>query len=327
MPLARKNSRSPLRGRLTGSSRPTETGAVRSPDRRGRCSAFPDIRSHFRRLCADRLPLAGDEPRGPTSQGRSSRCPTVAGAGRRRRPRRPKIRHRRQARPPAAAAAACSRGALDRQSNTPPAEAQTADSSAAGKSQSPAGAARRRQQPPPAASAASGRYVTIDFDNVDIQVFIKFVSELTGRNFVIDDKVKGKVTVISPKKIAVDEVYKVFESVLEIYGFATVQAGDVIKVIPALDARGKNLELRLKKEAIAPEDKIVTQILSLQHASPDEMKKVLDPLISKTSIILVLPADGDADHHRRPVQHQTAPGYRDRPRRGGGRGGDLLRSA
>ncbi|MBU4582789.1 MAG: type II secretion system secretin GspD, partial [Proteobacteria bacterium] len=146
--------------------------------------------------------------------------------------------------------------------------------------------------PSPAASPQSGRYVTIDFDNVDISVFIKFVSELTGKNFVIDEKVKGKVTIISPKKIAVDEVYKLFESVLEIYGFATVQAGDVIKVIPALEARGKNLELRLKREEIAPEDKIVTQILSLQHATPDDMKKVLDPLISKTSVILAYPPTG-----------------------------------
>lgn len=150
-------------------------------------------------------------------------------------------------------------------------------------------------QPPvsqPAVPSQAGRYVTIDFDNVDITVFIKFVSELTGRNFVVDDKVKGKVTVISPKKIAVDEVYKVFESVLDIYGFATVQAGEVIKVIPALDARGKNLDVRLTREAVVPEDKIVTQILSLRHASPDEMKKVLDPLISKTSIILSYPPTG-----------------------------------
>ncbi len=144
----------------------------------------------------------------------------------------------------------------------------------------------------PAASPQSGRYVTIDFDNVDITVFIKFVSELTGKNFVIDDKVKGKVTVISPKKIAVEDVYKVFESVLDIYGFAAVQAGDVIKVIQALEARGKNLELRLKKEDIAPEDKIVTQIYSLQHATPDDMKKVLDPLISKTSVIIAYPPTG-----------------------------------
>ncbi|MCK9364487.1 MAG: type II secretion system secretin GspD [Syntrophales bacterium] len=142
------------------------------------------------------------------------------------------------------------------------------------------------------AAAGSGRYVTIDFDNVDITVFIKFVSELTGRNFVVDEKVKGKVTVISPKKIAVAEVYKVFESVLDIYGFATVEAGEVIKIIPALDARGKNLELRLKRESIAPEDKIVTQILSLQHATPDDMKKVLDPLISKTSVVLSYPPAG-----------------------------------
>ncbi len=144
----------------------------------------------------------------------------------------------------------------------------------------------------PAVSEQGTRYVTIDFDNVDIQVFIKFISELTGRNFVIDDKVKGKVTVISPKKIAVNDVYKVFESVLEIYGFATVPAGDVIKVIPAMEARGKNMELRLNSEDVEPADRIVTQILSLQHASPDEMKKVLDPLISKTSIVLSYPPAG-----------------------------------
>jgi general secretion pathway protein D len=149
--------------------------------------------------------------------------------------------------------------------------------------------------PSPSKSAISeqrGRYVTIDFDNVDIQVFIKFISELTGRNFVIDDKVKGKVTVISPNKISIDEVYKVFESVLEIYGFTTVDAGEVTKVVLALDARGKNTDLRVKPEAVDPEDKIVTQILSLQYASPDEMKKVLDPLISKNSIILAYAPTG-----------------------------------
>ena len=146
--------------------------------------------------------------------------------------------------------------------------------------------------PQSAPPAPGTRYVTIDFDNVDIQVFIKFVSELTGRNFLIDDKVKGKVTVISPKKIAIDDVYKVFQSVLEVYGFATVEAGDVIKVIPAQDARGKNLELLRKGDAVAVDDKIVTQILSLQHASADDMKKVLDPLISKTSIILSYPPAG-----------------------------------
>jgi len=179
--------------------------------------------------------------------------------------------------------------ATHRPAETPPAKNQAAAVPPPQPQSQPATPSAKRQPPAP---SPSDRYVTIDFDNVDIQVFVKFVSELTGRNFVIDDKVKGKVTVISPKKIAVDEVYKVFESVMEIYGFATVEAGDVIKVIPALDARGKNVDLRLQKEAVVSEDKIVTQILSLQHANPDEMKKVLDPLVSKTSIILSYPPTG-----------------------------------
>ena len=173
---------------------------------------------------------------------------------------------------------------------------QVQPSANAGNAQAVQPAGTPQTPPPPAtpgsASTGSGRYVTIDFDNVDISVFIKFVSELTGRNFVVDDKVKGKVTVISPRKIAVDEVYKVFESVLEIYGFATVQAGEVIKVVPALDARGKNMELRLKKDAVLPEDRVVTQILTLQHADANEIKKILDPLVSKTSIVLSYPPTG-----------------------------------
>jgi general secretion pathway protein D len=142
------------------------------------------------------------------------------------------------------------------------------------------------------AASLTGQYVTINFDDVDIRVLIKFVSELTGRNFLLDERVKGKVTVISPRKIAVDEVYKVLESVLEIYGFTTVPAGEVIKVVPTVEARGKNMELRLNRDSGNAEDKIVTQILSLQHASPDEMKKILDPLVSKNSIILSYPPTG-----------------------------------
>ncbi len=128
----------------------------------------------------------------------------------------------------------------------------------------------RRQEP-------DKRYVTIDFDNVDIVLFIKFISELTGKNFVIDKGVKGKVTIISPTKISVQEAYRVFESVLEVHGFTPVQAGNIIKIVPALHARSKNIETRLREEAIAPEDKVVTQLIPLDYANPNELKKLLPP--------------------------------------------------
>ena len=145
---------------------------------------------------------------------------------------------------------------------------------------------------PGSAAAQMGRYVTLDFDNVDIRVLIKFVSELTGQNFLLDDRVKGNVTVISPRKIAVEEVGKVLESVLEIYGFTTVPAGEVIKVVPSVEARGKGTDLRQERDSVKPDDRMVTQILSLSHANADEMKKILDPLVSKNSIILSYPPAG-----------------------------------
>jgi general secretion pathway protein D len=133
------------------------------------------------------------------------------------------------------------------------------------------------------------RYVTIDFDNVDIGLFIKFISELTGKNFVIDDGVKGKVTIISPTKISVKEAYRVFESVLDVHGFTTVPAGSIIKIVPALHARSKNIETRLREEAIAPEDKVVTQLIPLAYANPDELIKLFAPLISKSSLTVSYP--------------------------------------
>jgi general secretion pathway protein D len=138
----------------------------------------------------------------------------------------------------------------------------------------------------------SKKYVTIDFDNVDIGVLVKFVSELTGKNFIIDDKVKGKVTVISPKKIPIGDVYKVFLSVLEVNGFTVVPAGNMIKIVPASLAREKSVETRLKNEPGAPDDRMVTQIVSLERANPDEIKRVLDPIISKSSSVISYPPAG-----------------------------------
>jgi len=133
------------------------------------------------------------------------------------------------------------------------------------------------------------RYVTIDFDEVDIVLFIKFISELTGTNFVVDKAVRGKVTVISPTKISVKEAYKVFESVLEVHGFTAIPAGNIIKIVSAVEARSKNIETRLRAQAISPEDKVVTQLIPLDYANPEELKKLFAPLISKSSVIVSYP--------------------------------------
>jgi len=145
---------------------------------------------------------------------------------------------------------------------------------------------------PTRANAASNtgdsqdRFVTIDFNNVDINVFIKFISELTGKNFIVDQRVRGNVTIISPTKISVAEAYKVFESVLEVNGFSTVQAGKATKILPSPEARTSDIPTRTSTKPVTPQDQLVTQLIPLTYADADEIKRLFTPMVSKTSLIV-----------------------------------------
>jgi general secretion pathway protein D len=152
------------------------------------------------------------------------------------------------------------------------------------------GAPETRQQPDAGKEESVERYVTIDFEDVDINLFIKYISELTGRNFIVDKAVRGNVTIISPTKISIDEAYKVFASVLEVQGFTTVPAGSIIKIVPSADARSKSVETGFKEETGDVSDKIVTQLIPLKYADPDELKKLFTPLVSKNSVVIAYPA-------------------------------------
>ncbi len=130
------------------------------------------------------------------------------------------------------------------------------------------------------------RYITIDFDNVDINLFIKYISELTGRNFIVDPNVRGNVTVISPTRISEADAYQLFESVLEIHGFTTVAAGTVTKIIPSAEARAKSIVTLHPGQAVDPEDRVVTQLVPLRYTTPTEMQQILQPLVAKTSVVI-----------------------------------------
>src|SRR5579864_1124828 len=79
--------------------------------------------------------------------------------------------------------------------------------------------------------------ITMNFQNVDIPVLAKFISEITGKNFVIDENVRGKISIISPTKVTPDQAYDIFQSVLQLKGFTTQTAGRVIKIIPSRNVR------------------------------------------------------------------------------------------
>jgi len=129
-------------------------------------------------------------------------------------------------------------------------------------------------------SRKNAQYVTMDFDGVDITMMIKFIADLTKKNFIVDPSVSGKVTVISPRKMTVDEAYRVFESVLEVNGFTTVPMGKVTKIMKSSDAVTKGVETKTGVQALKV-DKLVTQLIPLKFADSEDIKNLLSPLMSR----------------------------------------------
>jgi general secretion pathway protein D len=86
------------------------------------------------------------------------------------------------------------------------------------------------------------RLITMDFQDVDVAVVVKFISEITGKNFILDERVHGKVTIISPTKMSIAEAYQAFQSALELKGFTTVAAGAMIKIVPTKQAKSSPID-------------------------------------------------------------------------------------
>jgi general secretion pathway protein D len=136
----------------------------------------------------------------------------------------------------------------------------------------------------PAAKAAEpdDGLMSLDFSDVDIKQFIKAMSDVTGRNIVVDEQVKGKVTIISPKRVNPKEALKVFESTLGVYGYALVESGEVTKVVPAMEAKQMG---PFRGGASVLGDKVVTRLIPLKFAQGDMLISVIRPLLPVTSYI------------------------------------------
>lgn len=136
-------------------------------------------------------------------------------------------------------------------------------------------------------SPAQSELVSMDFNDVDLKVIIKFMSELTGKNFIIDSSVKGTATVISPTKIPIDEAYKVLESILIVNGYTTIPSDNMVKIIPIAQAKQLDIETNVGKEITGADlkDRVVTQIVPLECADVEKLKTILTPYVSNSGYI------------------------------------------
>jgi general secretion pathway protein D len=133
--------------------------------------------------------------------------------------------------------------------------------------------------------------ITMNFQNVDIPVLAKFISEITGRNFIIDESVRGKVTIISPSKVTPEQAYSIFQSVLQVKGFTTVQAGKIIKIEPARNVRSNAPVTNSQTPAETSGDEYVTRMVRLKNIDAASIIGVIQPMISHDGLVAAFPSD------------------------------------
>ncbi len=143
----------------------------------------------------------------------------------------------------------------------------------------------------PPVLGGTGTTVTIDFVNTPITDLIKYFAEITGRNFLLTDDLKGEVTIISHKPVSVGEAYEAFLSALESAGYTTVTVGQLTKVVPTGDASSSPLR-EYYGGNIPYTDNYVTQIIQLDNVSVGDVSGVVKELAGgKAKVIAYSPTN------------------------------------
>jgi len=166
--------------------------------------------------------------------------------------------------------------------------------------------------------------IYVNFDQVDIRVMLKTIGDITGINFVVDDRIKGSVTLMSPTKIRLGEIYQVLESILDVKGYAAVPAGagDLVKIIPREEAVKRNLQVRIGSDPseIPRNDSIVTQIIALKYADATEVSEIVKPLLTtglhmttypRTNSIFVTDTSSNIHHIAKIIRNLDVPGSKE----------------
>jgi len=140
----------------------------------------------------------------------------------------------------------------------------------------------------PRTSRTADDTVTLNFVNADIEAVVKAVSEITGRNFIIDPKVKGTINIVSARPVPRSLVYPTLLSALRLQGVTAVEGNGVTKLVAEADAKQHGSEV-LRGPVGAGGDRLLTRVITLRYESAAQLVNVLRPLITPNNTIVAYP--------------------------------------
>ena len=126
--------------------------------------------------------------------------------------------------------------------------------------------------------------IAFNFVDVEIPTVIKFISEISGTNFIFDERIKGKITIIAPAKLSIDDAFSLFTSVLNLKGYTIIPSGPrTYKIIPSSEAKAEGM--LSTGENIPVNDAYITKLLPTQNIKADDAVQFLRSVVSRDGYI------------------------------------------
>lgn len=132
-------------------------------------------------------------------------------------------------------------------------------------------------------AAAEKNEFSLNLNEVDMQVLIDTVADITGKNFIVDPHVAGKVSVVTSKPMRANQIYDIFLSILKVHGYAAADSGNMVKIIPNVNA---------KQERSIPSsasDELLTRIVQIHHVDANQLVQILLPLMPQYAFMSAFP--------------------------------------
>jgi len=140
------------------------------------------------------------------------------------------------------------------------------------------------------AQAAQQTTITPAFRDADLTQIIEAVSQITGKTFIVDPRVRAQVTILSSTPMSPDAFYETFLSILQVHGFVAVPSGNSIKIIPDANARQLPGQEDLPDRVNKNSDEFITQVIAVRNVSAAQLVPVLRPLIPQYGHLVAYPA-------------------------------------
>lgn len=127
----------------------------------------------------------------------------------------------------------------------------------------------------------------INLLNADINAFVSEVADITGKNFAVDPRVKGNITVISNKALNRDQVYELFQGVMNVNGVVAIPSGNTIKLVPDVNAKQSGVPFDFRNKSRG--EGVVTRVIWLDNTNPNDLVPALRPLMSQFAHLAAVP--------------------------------------